>query len=320
MKQKLNKGKDNERGIALITSLLATTMLLALGMAVVLSVTTDTVTTKAQRVGEQSFFVADAGVGIARRALEQALSEEIEKIRDGTTPFYSIPPASGGQFPDVQVIPPPVANGSWSAQPAFYQRVKTRADELVRNTARDDAFDQLNGSNFSVSFRPLTGSITLVKQTPNQATQVVLFHYATQVTGRTTAGGSATVNETGRLSTNINLSYGPPSGSYRDFSFSGFGAFFDIGDDPNHLNYLLTPGTFSGPVHTNTHFAFYTGWQYSFRNLITQVDPTIRLYYNELCADSDSATTQAAFISAQRAISNPQKSRFRETTSRRSTQ
>ncbi len=280
MKQVSNKGTGSERGMALITSLLATTMLLGLGMAVVLSATTDTVTTKAQRVGEQSFFVADAGVGIARRALEQALSEEIEKIRDGTTPIYSNPPASGGQFPDVQVIPPPVANGSWVSQPAFYQRVKARADALTRNSARDDEFDQLNGSNFSVTFSPLTGSLTLVKQTPNQATQVVLFHYAIQVTGRTTAGGSATVNETGRLSTNINLTFGPPSGSFRNFSFSGFGAFFDVGDDPNHLNYVLVPGTFSGPVHTNSHFAFYTGWQYTFRNVISQVDSNIRLYYN----------------------------------------
>lgn len=279
MKQETNNCRNTERGMALITSLLATTMMLALGMAVVLSATTDTVTTKAQRVGEQSFFVADAGVGIGRRALEQALSEEIEKIRNGTTPFYSNPPASGGQFPDVQVIPAPVA-GSWNAQPDFYKRVKARADELVRNTARDQEFDQLNGSNFSVSFSPLTGSLALVKQTPNQATQVVLFHYAIQVTGRTTAGGSATVNETGRLSTNINLAYGPPAGSYRNFSFSGFGAFFDVGDDPNHLNYVLVPGTFSGPVHTNSHFAFYTGWQYTFRNAISQVDDNIRLYYN----------------------------------------
>jgi len=61
------------------------TMLLALGMAVVMSATTDTVTTKAQRVGEQSFFVADAGIGIARRAIEQALSEEINKIRNATS-------------------------------------------------------------------------------------------------------------------------------------------------------------------------------------------------------------------------------------------
>lgn len=283
MKDRSYRESHGERGMALITSLLATTILLALGMAVVMSATTDTVTTKAQRVGEQSFFVADAGVGIARRAIEQALSEEIEKIRAGTTAFYrNNPPSSSGQFPDVQVIPNPVASSlqDWSDQPLFYRNVKARADQLVRNTARDQEFDQLNGSNFTVIFRPLTGSITLITQTANQATQVVLFHYALQVTGRTTAGGSATVNETGRLSTNINLSYGPPAGTYRNFSFSGFGAFFDIGDDPAHPEYVLVPGTFSGPVHTNTHFGFYTGWQYTFRNVISQVDPNIRTYYN----------------------------------------
>src|SRR6266850_5365039 len=151
MKDRLFRESDGERGMALITSLLATTILLALGMAVVISATTDTVTTKAQRVGEQSFFVADAGVGIARRAIEQALSEEVEKIRNGTSPFYrNNPPSSSGQFPDVQVIPNPVASGNWSDQPAFYQNVKARVDQLVRNSARDQEFDQLNGSNFSV--------------------------------------------------------------------------------------------------------------------------------------------------------------------------
>lgn len=300
MKNNSNRDTNGERGMALITSLLATSMLLVLGMAVVLSATTDTVTTKAQRVGEQSFFVADAGVGIARRAIEQALSEEVEKIRNGTSPFYrNNPPASSGQFPDVQVIPNPVASSNWSDQPAFYQNVKTRADQLVRNTARDQEFDQLNGSNFSVSFSPLTGSITLVTQTPNQATQVVLLHYAIRVTGRTTAGGSATVNETGRLSTNINLSYGPPSGSYRNFSFSGFGAFFDVGDDPAHPEYVLVPGTFSGPVHTNTHFGFYTGWQYTFRNVISQVDPNIRTYYTNFVPIPTSDYAGSIHLSAE---------------------
>ena len=48
-------------------------------MAVAMSATTDTVTTKSQRLGEQSFFAADAGVAIARRALSTALQEEIEQ-------------------------------------------------------------------------------------------------------------------------------------------------------------------------------------------------------------------------------------------------
>src|SRR5438477_11674773 len=98
---------ESERGIALITALLATTILLALGMAVVFSATTDMVTTKTQRVGEQAFFAADGGIGVARRALAQAFSETMDQIKAGTIAFYKKnPPLAVGYFPDVQVLPP----------------------------------------------------------------------------------------------------------------------------------------------------------------------------------------------------------------------
>ena len=64
---------DNERGIALITALMVTTMLLALGMAVVMSATTDTTINRSHRLGEQAFFAADGGLAVARRALATAL-------------------------------------------------------------------------------------------------------------------------------------------------------------------------------------------------------------------------------------------------------
>src|SRR2546425_4713148 len=130
----------SERGIALITALLATTILLALGMAVVLSATTDMVTTKTQRVGEQAFFAADGGIGVARRALAQAFSETMAQIRAGTVPLYkNNPPVAVGYFPDVQVLPP-------TTDTAFYQTVLARAGQLATATPRSQRMDQLNGS------------------------------------------------------------------------------------------------------------------------------------------------------------------------------
>lgn len=284
MKDACNNERETERGIALITTLLSTTILLALGMAVVLSATTDTVTTKVQRVGEQSFFVADAGVGIARQALTQALTDELQAVKAsivaGTWPYYYNVPTTPGEPPNVQVLPPPLPNHPWNQQPDFYQRVKARADALLTSQPRDQRFRNLNGGSFTVDFKPLTGRVKVNPWFANTTQEVIEFHYAIQVTGTTDAGGSATVNEVGKLTANINLQYGPPSGGNRDFSFSGFGAFFDVGDDPNHLNYVLVPGTFSGPVHTNSHFGFYTGWQYTFRDAISQVDDNFRVYYN----------------------------------------
>src|SRR5258708_2127159 len=63
---------EAERGMALVSVLMASTMLLALGMALVSSATTDLVTCRSTQLGGQAFFVADAGIGIARRAMEKA--------------------------------------------------------------------------------------------------------------------------------------------------------------------------------------------------------------------------------------------------------
>lgn len=270
MKQELCQKKD-ERGVALIVSLLAMTLLLALGIAVVSSATRDQVTTKIHRVGEQSFFIADAGIGIARQALTQSLSEEIEKIRLGQAPFFRSNPASPGQtFPDVQVVPDP-DEVNQGGNP-FYSAVRARTHEISRQTARAQKFDQLNGSSFEITRLQITGNVSQTPPNNGVVTEVVILRYAIGVTGTTSAGGSTSVNETGQISINITLegSGGDPS---RSFKFSGFGAFFDIGDTGTSA---LASGIFTGPVHTNTHFAFLSNRNVTFRNVVSQVDDTIR--------------------------------------------
>src|SRR5262249_29956420 len=62
--------------------------------------------------------------------------------------------------------------------------------------------------------------------------------------------------------------------SQRNFSFSGFAAFFDYGDTT--ASSALAAGTFTGPVHTNSHFAFQSSRNVVFRNIVSQVDDYIR--------------------------------------------
>lgn len=257
---------ESERGMALVTALLATAILLALGMAVVFSATTDMVTTKTQRVGEQAFFAADGGIGVARRALSQAFSETMAEFKAGTLAYYKNNAAVGLHFPDVQVLPP-------TTNTAFYQTVVARAVQLATATARAQRMDELNGSSFTVSYSPISGSVQFIEADQFNATESATFRYSIEVTGRTGAGGSARVHETGRLSIDMTLlAIGEPPG--RDFKFSGFGAFFDNGD--TQANAPLASGTFSGPVHTNTHFAFLSSRSVTFRNVVSQVDNGIR--------------------------------------------
>lgn len=266
-----------ERGIALITALMISAILLALGMAVVMSATSDTATTRSQRVGEQSFFAADAGVAIARRALATALQEEIKKIQDGKATygengFYRIGPArSPGEFPDVQVLPDPDVEPNHP----FYENVYKRAQQLATYSKRDERLGELNGTSFAAEFRPLTGTVGLGPvNDPSTATETAVLRYTVEVTGRTEAGGRATIIESGLMSTNILLTNTAAPGQERDFSFSGFGAFFDNGD--TLANSALAGGTFSGIVHTNTHLAFQSSRDVIFRNVVSQVDNYIR--------------------------------------------
>lgn len=262
--------------MALVTSLLATTMMLGIGLAVVMSATSDNSTTRVQRAGQQAFFAADAGIGIARRSLALALKESITSLKTGGLTFYrNNPPAATGQFPDVQVLPP------ISTSSTFYQNVITRANQLAALAARAQRFDQLNGTSFTVSVPQLSGSVTLHAADAFNATEISVIRYLIKVTGKTSGGGSATVNETGRISINLTLAASGGPGT-RNFKFSGFGAFFDNGD--TQASSPLASGTFSGPVHTNTHFAFLSNRSVTFRNVVSQVDSKIRY-------DNTSSTT-----------------------------
>jgi hypothetical protein len=283
MTDKLQNQIGGERGIALITSLMMTTMLLALGLAVAFSATTDTVTSKSQRVGEMSFYAADTGLSIARRALLTALTEEVDDIRkgkakygqDGSGYYYIGATPSGGGFPDVQIIPDPDAAGAQDYQ--FYKNIYAKANKLIADAVKDSTFDtyrKINGSNFIANIRPLSGSVDPINPAATNPIQAIKFRYSIQATGTTDAGGSSTVDETGRISIDVTLASSSAPGQGRDFSFSGFGAFFDEGDTT--ANSALASGTFSGPVHTNTHFAFFSNRNVAFRDAVSQVDSYIR--------------------------------------------
>ena len=184
-----------ERGMALVTALLATTILLALGMAIVFSATMDTVTTKSARISEQAFFAADAGVGIARRAMTKSFENRLTKLQKdlktgAVTPYLNPPRADLNVFPDVQIVPDPDTTDGQNS--SFYSDVLTGAVTLSNDSARNSRLSSLNGSSFTASISPLSGKVELIKTSASQATQSLVFRYTVTVTGKTEAGGMLT--------------------------------------------------------------------------------------------------------------------------------
>ena len=266
-----------ERGIALITTLLVSTILLGLGMAIALSATIDTTINNSHRHSEQAFFAADAGIHIARKALVRALEEEVQKIQNGTATYgdqgFTRRGASArdGEFPDVQVIPDPDKDGDHE----FFQSVYARTNELASRVSRDDRLQELNNTAFAIrSVQFTSGDISLLSDDSADATEAGLLRYSITVEGSASGGARASVTETGRLSLRVTLRNDAVAGTDRSFSFAGFGSFFDHGD--SSATSALAAGTFSGPVHTNTHFAFRSTRSVIFKNSVTQVDDYIR--------------------------------------------
>jgi hypothetical protein len=267
MESKEIRGRKDERGIALITSLLASTMLLALGMTVVLSATNSTAVTMGQRTNEQAFLTADAGIAIARKCLAQALDEQLVNVANGTASFFSNSSSNPKVFPDMN------ADANW--QTWYQAHVLNRAIQLAQDSTRLQKFSDLNGSKYKVTFSVTGSNASVLNPAPNQFVQALVVGYRTQVTGTARSGSTATLTENGNVSSTINMANAPNDGT-RNFSFSGFSVFFDSGDPI--LWAVLCPGTYSGPVHTNTDFCFYAYWQYNFRNQVTQVNPNIRYW------------------------------------------
>ncbi len=276
-------GRDGERGIALITSLLISTLLLALGIAVTFSTTSDTVISRSHRVGEQAFFAADSGLALGRRALAAAIEEEFTSIKEGKadygqngTGFYKTPvPTEDGSLDQaVEIIPDPVTNPNYQ----FYVNVRERAAALVTAADSRGRLAALNGTSYTVEFIPSSRVFIFDadEDDPKNSTQEIQLYYSIRATGVTDAGGRASVVETGRVSTSLSFSNTMLPGTGRDFKFSGFAAFFDDGD--TSTSSYLAAGTFKGPVHTNTHFSFHSGRTVAFGDVVSQVDPTIRYF------------------------------------------
>jgi hypothetical protein len=274
-------GRDGERGIALITSLLISTLLLALGIAVAFSTTSDTVISRSHRVSEQAFFAADAGLALGRRALAAAIEEEFTSIKEGKatygengTGFYKNPvPGSGGSLDQaVEIIPDPVTNPNYQ----FYVNVRERAAALVAAAESSNRLQALNGTSYVVEFIPSSRIFIFDpdEDDPKTSVQEIQLYYSIRATGETEAGGRASVVETGRVSTSLTFSNSAIPGTGRDFKFSGFAAFFDNGDTSTSA--YLAAGTFKGPVHTNTHFSFDSNRTVAFSDVISQVESTIR--------------------------------------------
>src|SRR5579863_2659432 len=92
---KITARKDKSRGIALVTTLLLLSLMVAMTLAMVIAVSSDTLITRYYRNFRTSFYAADSGLNVARQYMMDQIEANIAtgSIAPNTAPLQNLPGA-----------------------------------------------------------------------------------------------------------------------------------------------------------------------------------------------------------------------------------
>jgi Tfp pilus assembly protein PilX len=260
------KPERNQRGVALVTTLLLLLLLTGLSLTMVFSARSDMLINGYYRNFRGSFYAADSGLNIARAAMLEQLKTSIPATFSPTTP--PIPPGTdatvltflkntyGQNFQSISTGP---AANSWPS--------KFKIDP--NNTT----FTQLSCmvNNESSPCSPLPAVV-------NDYTY--RYNYTVTALGQTNALENATISDRGQIKLVATL----VSASSKT-SFAAWGMFIDQWPA---CTGTLVPGTISGPAFTNGAWTFGSTGTYDFTDEVGSASPDAGFQFNSGC---ETATT-----------------------------
>jgi len=251
LKSKRPKTRQNERGVALITTLLLLMLLTGLTLAMAWSARSDMLINGYYRNFRGSFYAADSGINIMKQAM-------IPMFQPGGTVF----PANFAVGTDP--LPSPATEN------AVIQAINTGfASQTITGTGT--AANSWPGT--------YTGSITFARKScstdvsttcnpfpANARTVNYVYSYKITSIGKSKGTEATTLTDAGLLTVTATIPV--PA----QLSFAGYGMFIDQYSLCDGTT--LVAGTLTGPVFTNGSWNFGTG-QYTFTDNVGQAGPTV---------------------------------------------
>src|ERR1051325_7015622 len=271
-----SKKSHNERGVALITTLLLLMLLTGLSLAMVLSVRSDMLINGYYRNFRGSFYAADSGLNAARQYMQNQVVAAIpanfgitqQPIPSGTdgTIQANLNSKFGAGY--TSYTGSGQAAASW---PGKYKVTGTfTLDPVVGCTV-------LGGAGPCTA---PTGPVTGYKY---------VYNYTLQSIGQAQGTQATTLTDRGSLIVNATL---VPVNSKT--SFAAWGMFID--QWPVCSGSTLVPGTVSGPAFTNGAWTFGTSGNYIFTDTVGSASSTAGFQFSNKCdqlnASADKSGTQ----------------------------
>src|SRR5581483_11429342 len=261
----IHRRDSSERGVAMISSLMALLLLTVLGLAATLSASSESTISATYRRNDQSASGADAGISLGRGTLRLQLKNAVDA--NAAAAQVDFPQNSGQAFDDSQLTsiltnPNLLTNAAGSPIASAVAALNVRGSVLgsfgsFNTTTSDIQLTLLGAPIIGTRPNPING----IAQPPSTVTQ----QYSYSITSRgnnNVASGSpyqavAQAAESGVISItlNANVQQSTVTNPTMTRAFSSYAAFFNRFSSSG----TLASGTFTGPVHTNQRFRFSSG-------------------------------------------------------------
>jgi Tfp pilus assembly protein PilX len=249
----------NERGIALVTTLLLLLLLTAMSLTLVLSVSSDMLLTGYYRNYRGAFYAGDSGLNVARQAIINSLTGSIPAGFDPTKAPLGANPTSTGSAAASAGVGSYGSFASINTTNSWPEKVKITNVTVVPAANPCTVSGGLTVNGVAPTCANPTQNATSPITSYNYA-----FNYTIQAVGQSLGSETMTLNDAGTVTLVANTGLGNTS-----TSFAAFGMFIDQyslcgGGD-------LVPGTITGPVWTNGSWNFGNSGSYTFTDKVQQV-------------------------------------------------
>jgi Tfp pilus assembly protein PilX len=247
MKSGRHHSRSQQRGVALITTLLLLMLMSGLALAMAWSTRSDMLINGYYRSFRGSYYAADSGLNIARQEIQNQVMSEIQNNWNATTPPFANPAQTATD-----------AANFITTNYATYMCANCKINgsgQAVKSWPADYKIIQDVQSGTAVPYVTYV-SCTIQDGTPCAGATIPItqykyqFSYDVVAVGQSRGGEAATIQDRGTLFITAPLT---PSGNT---SFAAWGMFID---QYSICSGTLVPGTITGPVFTNGAWTFGTG-------------------------------------------------------------
>ena len=298
----------NSRGVALITTLLLLTLMVAMTLGMVIAVTSDTLIARYYRTYRSSFYAGDSGVNIVRQYMLNQLVTNASLAVGTSFSTTSPPPLSAT---DASTTLTNTLSQYSSTGTASYRQVNSGlganswpGNFYVVNTQTGTPGTTLGSPNCTPIFTsPSSGTVSPAAGPYNCGAnfptctgactgfQITDFQYGFPYTitafGQSSGSEQQLVEDSGQLLLDIHVA---ASGGTTT-NFAAWGMFIDKATQCDGSS--LVPGTITGPVFTNGSWTFGTSGSYIFTDKVGSAYSTFGYQFSNKCASSNAANDKS---------------------------